>query len=207
MTTPTFKNFYDILGIEQSASADDVRRAYRKKALETHPDKLDPGASEPEKQDAEQQFHKVREAFETLGDAVKRKAYDIRLRARASPQSISEEAQRRMKERKAWAERQRENSEKRMAEIKAQREREKQEQEAAKAKRAKEAVLVAEMLREMNRLNPEFAARRQAVLQAGCFGSLIAHLLTEPFFQRKAERERAAMRNQFQTSSILRHPL
>jgi hypothetical protein len=36
-----------------------VRRAYRKKALETHPDKLEPGASEAEKQDAEQQFHKV----------------------------------------------------------------------------------------------------------------------------------------------------
>jgi DnaJ domain len=77
MPTPTF---YDILEIEQSASADDgllffylhgqstltnhilpsVRRAYRKKALETHPDKLEPGASEAEKQDAEQQFHKVR---------------------------------------------------------------------------------------------------------------------------------------------------
>ena len=94
-------------------------------------------------------------------------AYDAQLRARASPQAISEEAQRRMKERKAWAERQREISEKRMAEIKAQFERQKQEQEAAKAKRAKEAATVAEMLREMYRLNPEFAARRQAVLQAG----------------------------------------
>jgi len=175
--------FYDILGIEQSASADDVRRAYRKRALETHPDKLEPGASEAEKQDAEQQFHKVHEAFQTLGDAVKRKAYDMRLRARASPQSISEEAQRRMKERKEWAEKQRQVSEKRMAEIKAQYEREKQAQEAARIKRANEAALVAEMLREMYRLNPEFAARREAVLQ------------------RKAERERATMhkqRNQFQ---------
>ena len=94
-------------------------------------------------------------------------AYDMRLRARASPQSISEEAQRRMKERKEWAEKQRQVSEKRMAEIKAQYEREKQAQEAAKLKRANEAALVAEMLREMYRLNPEFAARREAVLQAG----------------------------------------
>jgi len=94
---PTFISFYDILGVEQSASADDVRKAYRKKALETHPDKLEPGASEIEKQEAEQQFHKVHEAFETLGDAVKRKAYDARLRAKAIPQPISEEAQRRMK--------------------------------------------------------------------------------------------------------------
>jgi hypothetical protein len=42
-----------------------VRRAYRKKALETHPDKLEPGATEAEKQDAEQQFHKVRSFFFT----------------------------------------------------------------------------------------------------------------------------------------------
>ncbi|KAF8909314.1 hypothetical protein CPB84DRAFT_1765813 [Gymnopilus junonius] len=64
--------------IEREASADKliaflVRRAYRKKALETHPDKLDPGAGEGEKQKAEREFHKVRklvhEAFEVLSDA------------------------------------------------------------------------------------------------------------------------------------------
>lgn len=88
-----------------------------------------------------------------------------------------------MKERKEWADRQRENSEKRMAEIKAQRERGKQEQEAAKVKRAEEATMVTEMLKEMYRLSPEFAARRQAVLQAGYFGSLCLLIyLTEPFF-------------------------
>ena len=94
-------------------------------------------------------------------------AYDARLKARASPQSMSEEALRRMKERKEWAERQREENEKRMTEIKAQREREKQEQEAARVKRAKENALVAEMVKEMYLLTPELAARRQAVLQAG----------------------------------------
>lgn len=94
-------------------------------------------------------------------------AYDARLRARAVPQPISEEAERRMKERKEWAERQRKDSERRMAEIKAQQEREKQALEAARAKRTKEATMVAEMLKEMHRLNPEFVARRQAVLQAG----------------------------------------
>lgn len=36
-----------------------VRKAYRKRALETHPDKLDPGANEKEKQEAERQFHEV----------------------------------------------------------------------------------------------------------------------------------------------------
>lgn len=91
----------------------------------------------------------------------------MRLRARSSPQSISEEAQRRINERKEWAERQRQVSEKRMAEIKAQYEREKQAQEAARIKRENEAAMVEEMLKEMYRLNPEFAARREAVLQAG----------------------------------------
>lgn len=94
-------------------------------------------------------------------------AYDTQLRARAAPQPISAEAQRRMKERKEWAERQRQVSEKRMAEIKAKYEREKQAKEAARIKRANEAALVAEMLKEMYQLNPEFAARREAVLQAG----------------------------------------
>lgn len=104
-------------------------------------------------------------------------AYDTRLKARASPQSISEEALRRMKERKEWAERQRQVSEKRMAEIKAQYEREKQAKEAARIKRANEDALVAEMLREMYRLNPEFAARREAVLQVGFFGILGCSLI------------------------------
>jgi uncharacterized protein HemY len=36
-----------------------VRRAYRKRALETHPDKLDPGANDKEKEEAERQFHRV----------------------------------------------------------------------------------------------------------------------------------------------------
>ena len=72
-----------------------------------------------------------------------------------------------------------------MAEIKAQYEREKQakDSEAARIKRANEAALVADMLREMYRLNPEFAARRQAVLQAGYVSSfLLVQLLNESVF-------------------------
>ena len=110
-------------------------------------------------------------------------AYDARLKARANPQPISEEAQRRMKERKEWAKKQHEDSQKRMEKIKATQEREKQEREAARAKQVKEAALVAEMLKEMHQSNPEFAARRQAVLEAGYefFRSLLAHLLTLSF--------------------------
>ena len=49
-----------------------VRRAYRKRALETHPDKLEPGVSEGEKQDAEQQFHKVKYSSLTCSFVDKR---------------------------------------------------------------------------------------------------------------------------------------
>jgi len=180
MPTTSFKNLYDVLGIDREASADDIRRAYRKKALETHPDKLDPSASEEEKQNAERQFHKVHEAFEILGDPIKRKAHDIRMKARTDPSLISAEATRRIKERKEWAERQREESLKRMAAFNKELEREKSAKEAALEKMKMEAAMVAEMLKGMYQSNPEFAARREAALQ------------------RKAEREHAEMFNRTQ---------
>ncbi|KAF8223772.1 hypothetical protein L208DRAFT_1411381 [Tricholoma matsutake] len=52
-------SLYDILGIDKSASVDDVRKAYKRKALATHPDKLNPDATEDERIHAETQFRKV----------------------------------------------------------------------------------------------------------------------------------------------------
>ncbi|KAF8202221.1 DnaJ-domain-containing protein [Pholiota molesta] len=177
------KNLYAELGIEPNASSDDVRRAYRKRALETHPDKLDPGANDKEKEEAERQFHRVHEAFEVLTDPVKRKAYDSRMNARTDPSLLSEEAKRRIREREEWARRQREESEKRMAAFKAELEREKREKQEALEKMAKEAAMVSEMVQDMYQLNPEFAARRQAMLQ------------------RRAERERA------KATKLHKHPM
>jgi DnaJ family protein C protein 17 len=156
---------YDVLGIEKTASGDEVRKAYRKRALETHPDKLDLGANEEEKQEAERQFHEVHEAFQVLGDPVQRKAHDHRMSVRTDLSCLSEDAARRIKEREMWAGRQLEASEKRMAENKAKIEHEKLAKEEAMEKMKKEAAMVADMLKEMYRLNPEFAARREAVLQ------------------------------------------
>ncbi|GCC53474.1 hypothetical protein SanaruYs_37190 [Chryseotalea sanaruensis] len=66
------KNYYAILGVSPSAHAADIKRAYRKLALQYHPDKN----PHPE---AERFFKEVNEAYETLGDPQLRYAYDQRL--------------------------------------------------------------------------------------------------------------------------------
>lgn len=63
-------DYYSVLGISKSASAEEIKKAYRKKALQCHPDK-NPGDAE-----AEATFKKVSEAYEVLSDENKRKIYD-----------------------------------------------------------------------------------------------------------------------------------
>lgn len=64
-----YKDYYKILGVERDASADDIRRAYRKLARKYHPDV----SKEP---DAEDRFKDASEAYEVLKDPEKRAAYD-----------------------------------------------------------------------------------------------------------------------------------
>lgn len=65
-------DLYQLLGVTRSASTKEIKKAYRKKALDTHPDK---NKSVPPQQAAET-FRKVVEAFEVLSDASSRKHYD-----------------------------------------------------------------------------------------------------------------------------------
>ncbi|KAF9453578.1 DnaJ-domain-containing protein [Macrolepiota fuliginosa MF-IS2] len=99
---PHYQSLYDILGIDKSASGDEVRKAYRKKALETHPDKLSPHASAAKRQAAEAQFHLIHSAFETLSDPHRRKAYDV-WGSKLDPQVSLEETAKRMADRDVWA--------------------------------------------------------------------------------------------------------
>lgn len=60
------ESYYDILGVSESATQDEIKKAYRKKAVEHHPDK---GGDE-------QVFKKISEAYDTIGDESKRRQYD-----------------------------------------------------------------------------------------------------------------------------------
>lgn len=63
------KNYYDILGVSQTASSDEIKRAYRKLARKLHPDVAGPGS--------EDEFKDVQRAYEVLSNAEKRQMYDL----------------------------------------------------------------------------------------------------------------------------------
>jgi molecular chaperone DnaJ len=66
-------SFYDVLGVTREASQDQIKKAYRKLAMETHPDvnKDDP--------EAEEKFKKINEAYSVIGDEQKRSEYNDQL--------------------------------------------------------------------------------------------------------------------------------
>jgi molecular chaperone DnaJ len=64
------RDFYEVLGVAKSASADEIKKAYRKLAMKHHPDR------NPDDKSAEDKFKEANEAYEALSDEDKRAAYD-----------------------------------------------------------------------------------------------------------------------------------
>ena len=64
------RDYYEVLGVDRSASEDEIKKAYRKLAMRYHPDH-NPGDAE-----AEQKFKEAAEAYDVLRDAEKRARYD-----------------------------------------------------------------------------------------------------------------------------------
>ena len=67
----TKSDYYDILGVSKNTSADEIKKAYRKQALEWHPDR-----HKDDKEVAEKRFKEINEAYQVLSDTQKKAAYD-----------------------------------------------------------------------------------------------------------------------------------
>ncbi len=65
-----YKDYYKILGVKRNAEEKEIKRAYRRLALQYHPDK------NPDDKQAEERFKEINEAYEVLGDPEKRAKYD-----------------------------------------------------------------------------------------------------------------------------------
>lgn len=64
------RDYYDILGVSKNATADEIKKAYRKLAIQYHPDK------NPDNKEAEEKFKEAAEAYDVLGNEEKRRRYD-----------------------------------------------------------------------------------------------------------------------------------
>ena len=68
--TASFRDYYEVLGVSKLATADEIKRAFRKLARKHHPDLA------KDKKTAEEKFKEINEAYEVLSNPKKRERYD-----------------------------------------------------------------------------------------------------------------------------------
>ena len=64
------RDYYEVLGVDRNATKDDLKKAYRKLAMQYHPDR------NPDNKEAEEKFKEAAEAYEILSDDDKKARYD-----------------------------------------------------------------------------------------------------------------------------------
>lgn len=79
MRTTRRKTHYEILGVKQTASPEDVKRAFRRRAMRHHPDR------NPNDPKAHAKFNRISEAYEVLSDPGRRQIYDLGLALGGAP--------------------------------------------------------------------------------------------------------------------------
>jgi len=85
----SFPDYYDILNVPKGASSEDIRQAYRRESLKTHPDRLF-NASIEEKKVATEKFQAVADAYYVLSDPQRRRDYDRLSSSRSSSERTSD---------------------------------------------------------------------------------------------------------------------
>ncbi|KZP26594.1 DnaJ-domain-containing protein [Athelia psychrophila] len=176
-------NYYQVLGIDRSASPEEVKKAYKKKALETHPDKQ-ALTTEAVKESAAARFRDVHDAFQTLSNPYQRRAYDMRTQSRASSSDseswvrLTEEQVARTKDREEWARQATLARRERMVALEGAR----KAREATAVKRVQAQIqpqlqnadaeplvdhetLVTMIFEQLCQMNPEWEARRQEAMR------------------------------------------